>query len=131
MLGYLFVKRIQGGTSPEPSLVLQEEANGWLVMAESDGAMEEQEARRVAVEDLINECRTTFPGALVRKASLAAFDTVLNADAAAKFVGATWGAYPELKMGIKRTWYLDWPLRLREVSVGTSLTLNACNLVSN
>jgi len=102
--------------------------NGWLVVAESDDAMEEQKARRVAAEDLINECRISFPGALAHKTGLATFDTVLHADAAAKFVGATWGAYPELRMGIKRTWCLFWPLQ-QEVFVGTSL--HAGELVSN
>ena len=128
MLGYLFVKRIEGVTTPDVSLDSQEEANGWLVMGESDDAMEEQKARRAAAEDFINECRTSFPGALTRTEGLATFDTALNADAAAKFVGATWGAYPELRMGIKRTWCLFWPLQ-QEVFVGTSL--HADELVSN
>ncbi len=126
MLGYLFVKRIEGGTKPEPSLVLQEEANGWLVMAESDDAMKEQEARRVAAEDFINECRPFFPGALKRKAGLAAFITADNADAAAHFVENTWGVRLELSMEKKTTWSLFWPLQ-QEVFVGTSL--NVCNLV--
>jgi len=58
---------------------------------ESDDAIEEQEARRVAAEDSINECRLFFPGALMRKAGLAIFDAALDAGAAAEFVEKTWG----------------------------------------
>ena len=130
MLGYLFMKRIEGEASPEPSLVLQEEANGWLALVESDDAIEEQEARRVAAEDLITECRLFFPGALVRKAGLVTFDTSFHADAAAQFVEKTWGVRPELCREKQRTWSLGWPLALQQhVFVGTSL--HAGEWVSN
>ena len=73
---------------------------------ESDDAIEEQEAHRVASEDSINECRLFFPGALMRKAGLAIFDAALDAGAAAEFVEKTWGVRPELCREKPRTWSL-------------------------